>query len=526
MSQPSFVSRHKRVLLGAVASVMVFGAALSGPQIIPALAPSPAYAQLSQQPPPPPAAQPQAPAAQPPGFMRPASFADVVERVKPAVVSVQARREARSGDGAMQRRGGPEPDQNDPLWRFFREFRDRQFGGPQGPQGPQQRGPSFGTSQGSGFFVSADGFIVTNNHVVADATAVQIVMDDGTRLEARVVGTDPRTDVAVLKVERQQPFPFVSFARNNGVRVGDWVIAIGNPFGLGGTVTAGIVSARGRDIGAGPYDDFIQIDAPVNRGNSGGPTFDANGEVIGINTAIYSPSGGSVGIGFAIPASTAATVVAQLRERGVVTRGWLGVQIQGITPDLARTLRLDRPEGALVAEPQANSPAARAGIRAGDVIVGLNGEPVRDARDLTRRVAGLEPGRAARFDIVRGGSRQTIEVEIGQLEQQEVRARPSGRETPGEPEPSDQNVLTSLGLDLAAARNGVAVVDVDPRGAAAQRGLREGDVILEVGGEAVTTPKDVVNRLRAARTQGQDSILARVRSQGGVRFLALPVARS
>lgn len=496
----SFLFRHKRRVMGAAAAVLVLGGVVAGPTLTPTFGPPAALAQLAPN--------------------RPASFADVVERVKPAVVSVQARREGGGPSAGLRGRGSPDMGPDDPLWRFFREFRDR-GGLPDGPQDPRR-----GTSQGSGFFISADGFIVTNNHVVDGATNLQIVMDDGTRLDARLVGTDPRTDLALLKAERQQPFPFVRFGQAQP-RVGDWVIAIGNPFGLGGTVTAGIVSARGREIGAGPYDDFIQIDAPVNRGNSGGPTFDVDGNVIGINTAIYSPSGGSVGIGFAIPASVAEPVISQLRDGGSVTRGWLGVQIQSVTEEIARSLGLQNAQGALVAEPQPNSPAATAGIRSGDLIVGLNGEPVRDARDLTRRVAAIAPGQTARFDILRNGQRQTVEVTLGRLPGDVARAEPNrtdprGNGGRGNGGTENTAVLDQLGLELAAGRRGVQVVDLDPQGTAAARGLRNGDIILDVAGESVQRPGDVAARLRAARSDGRASALVRVRSGDQIRFVTLP----
>ena len=254
------------------------------------------------------------------------------------------------------------------------------------------------TGQGSGFFISADGYAVTNNHVVDKASTVEVIADDGKTYTAKVIGTDPRTDIALIKVEGRGDFPYVQLAEKSP-RIGDWVLAVGNPFGLGGTVTAGIVSARGRDIGAGPYDDFIQIDAPVNKGNSGGPTFDVDGNVIGVNTAIFSPSGGSVGIAFAIPAPTVKTVVGQLKENGKVTRGWIGVQIQPVTAEIADNLGLKTPHGALIAEPQANSPAAKAGIVAGDVITAVNGSPVKDARDLAKQIGNLAPGSSAKLTV-------------------------------------------------------------------------------------------------------------------------------
>ena len=270
------------------------------------------------------------------------------------------------------------------------------------------------TGEGSGFFISADGYAVTNNHVVDHAKSVQVTTDDGTIYTAKVIGTDPKTDLALIKVDGKKDFPFVKFA-DQTPRIGDWVVAVGNPFGLGGTVTAGIVSARGRDIGAGPYDDYIQIDAPINKGNSGGPAFDVNGNVIGVNTAIFSPSGGSVGIGFDIPADTAKMVVAQLKDKGHVTRGWIGVQIQPVTPSIADSLGMKKAEGALVDEPQAGSPAAKAGIEAGDVITAVNGTPVKDARDLARKIGTMAPGTSVKLDVLRNGEAKTMTLTLGEM---------------------------------------------------------------------------------------------------------------
>jgi serine protease Do len=304
------------------------------------------------------------------------------------------------------------------------------------------------------------------------------------------------------------------------------VIAVGNPFGLGGTVTAGIVSARGRDIGAGPYDDFIQIDAPVNKGNSGGPTFDVNGHVIGVNTAIFSPNGGSIGIGFAIPAETVRSVVAQLKEHGTVTRGWIGVQIQPVTADVADSLGLKKAEGALVAEAQANSPAANAGIVSGDVITSVNGEAVKDARDLAKKVGALTPGATARLGVVSKGKEKTVAVTLGDYpKDQTARAGSSGKEGP--------DAEKYLGLTLAPGRSvaggdgkGVVVTDVEADGPAAERGFKTGDVILEVAGKTVSTPADVRTALADARAEGKRTVLMRVKSGDSTRFVALPLGRA
>src|SRR5580692_5630065 len=330
---------------------------------------------------------------------KPIGFADIVERVKPSVISVKVNinEKVASKDDSSNNDDSPfQP--GSPMERFF-----RRFGGPDGLPPGLRGGPRGGrgmvTGQGSGFFISADGYAVTNNHVVDGADKVEVTTDDGKTYSAKVIGTDARTDVALIKVEGGSSFPFAKLS-DGKPRIGDGVLAVGNPFGLGGTVTAGIVSAMGRDIGNGPYDDFIQIDAPVNKGNSGGPAFNTEGEVMGVNTAIYSPSGGSVGIAFSIPASTVRSVIAQLKDKGSVSRGWIGVQIQPVTPDIADSLGLKKAEGALVAEPQANGPAAKAGIESGDVITAVNGETVKDARELARTIDGLSPGTAVKLNVL------------------------------------------------------------------------------------------------------------------------------
>ncbi|WP_052341039.1 trypsin-like peptidase domain-containing protein [Salinarimonas rosea] len=339
------------------------------------------------------------------------SFADVVERVRPAVVSVRVRAQAIATRGPEGFGSVPDLAPGDPLYEFFRRFGEgdprQRRGGP-----PPER---FAASQGSGFFVSADGYLVTNNHVVENAVEVEVLMDDGRTFDARVVGTDPRTDLAVVEVDADgETFPYVEFAPERS-RIGDWVVAIGNPFGLGGTVTAGIVSAEARDIGAGPYDEFMQIDAPINRGNSGGPTFNLRGQVVGVNTAIFSPSGGNVGIAFAIPAHVAQSVTTQLRAEGAVTRGFLGVQVQAVTPEIAEAIGLGRVRGALIAQPQPNTPAADAGLRSGDVILAVDGEAVDDHRDLTRRIAAIAPGTRVEITIFRKGREAGLDVRIGRL---------------------------------------------------------------------------------------------------------------
>jgi serine protease Do len=469
---------------------------------------------------------------------RPIGFADVVEKVKPAVVSVRVKAAARAQLSS---------DDDMPLPRGFEQF-FRRFGMPEGMPN-QPRGRRFGTAQGSGFIISSDGYAVTNNHVVEKGASVEVVTDDGKSYQAKVIGSDPRTDLALIKIDGAN-FPYVKLA-DETPRIGDWVLAVGNPFGLGGTVTAGIVSARGRDIGAGPYDDFLQIDAPVNKGNSGGPTFNVEGSVIGVNTAIFSPSGGSVGIAFAIPAETVKAVVTQLKEKGVVSRGWVGVQIQPVTAEIADSLGLKTAEGALVAEPQKDGPAAKAGIEAGDVITSVDETPVRNARDLARKIGGLPPGTTVKLALIRKGTDKTVSLTLGELpSMREARAERRDRdrdydyrrgrdrdersdrwrdreERRGERD-YDRSEGPRLGLSLAPAGNepGVVVAEVDPTGPAADFGFKPGDVILDVAGKTVDTPADVRKALGEARAQGKRSVLLRIKTEQGTRFVAIPLERA
>ncbi|HEY0233945.1 MAG TPA: PDZ domain-containing protein, partial [Afipia sp.] len=331
-----------------------------------------------------------------------------------------------------------------------------------------------------------------------------------------------------IKVEGRNDFPFAKLS-DGQPRIGDWVLAVGNPFGLGGTVTAGIVSARGRDIGNGPYDDFIQIDAPVNKGNSGGPAFDTQGEVMGVNTAIYSPSGGSVGIAFSIPASTVKSVVAQLKDKGTVSRGWIGVQIQQVTPEIADSLGLKKPEGALVAEPQSNGPAAKAGIESGDVITSVNSQPVKDARELARTIGSMAPGATVKLAVLRKGQDKTVSLTLGELPNAKAVKADLGSDDDSGKQGKGTDV-PNLGLTIApaksvagAGKDGVVVTDVDPKGASAERGFKEGDVILEVAGKTVGTPGEVKEAINAAKSDNKNSVLVRVRSGDSSRFVALPV---
>ncbi len=449
------------------------------------------------------------------------SFAPLVAKVKSSVVSIRVKadveaRVASNDDGDQFQEENP--FEGTPFERFFKnpDSPFRHFHSPHG-------GHHTVMAQGSGFFISPDGYLVTNNHVASNAVSLEVVMDDGKLYNARVIGTDPKTDLALLKVEGRTDFPYVKFS-HTGVEVGDWVVAMGNPFGLGGTVTAGIVSARGRDIGEGPYDDFLQIDAAVNKGNSGGPTFNQDGEVIGVNTAIYSPSGGSVGIAFDIPASTVERVVAALKDHGHVTRGWLGVQIQGLTPELADSLGLKKVTGALVAVPQDGSPAEKAGIRAGDLITEVNGAEVKDARDLAKKIAEIPPGSDSALTVNRNGQTKTITVKIGEA--------PEKSEKHANAEPSTSKTgLTELGIRVAPASEvnpdetkGLAVVGVEPGGKAADAGLATGDIILKVGDETVNKAEDLQRALENAKKTGRKNALALVKRNGDQQFIALPAS--
>jgi serine protease Do len=455
---------------------------------------------------------------------QPIGFADMVERVKPSVISVKVTMKQKATDTGDK---SNDEESGSPMERFF-----HQFGAPdgmpkEGPGRDGRHGPMMG--QGSGFFISSDGYAVTNNHVVEGAEKVEVTTDAGKTFAAKVIGTDPRTDVALIKIEGGADFPFAKLSEGKA-RVGDWVLAVGNPFGLGGTVTAGIVSASGRDIGNGPYDDFIQIDAPVNKGNSGGPAFNMQGEVVGVNTAIYSPSGGSVGIAFSIPAATVKSVIAQLRDKGTVSRGWIGVQIQPVTQDIADSLGLKQAEGALVAESQSAGPAAKAGIESGDVVIAVNGQSIKDARELARIIGGFAPGNAVKLDVLHKGNSKVVNLTLGQL----PNAQEAMAETGADAEGLTRGIeLPPLGLTLAPAgelagtgRKGVVVKKVAPKSAAADRGFKEGDVILEVAGKSVGTPGEVSEVIEAMRTDKKNNVLMRLRSGDASHYVALPLANS
>jgi serine protease Do len=439
------------------------------------------------------------------------SFADLVEKVSPAVVSIRVVEEEEVGAADGETPDLPFPP-GSPFEKFFKQLQ------PKGPDGKPLKRKAM--AQGSGFFISADGYVVTNNHVVQNGKDITVVLSDQTELKAKLVGRDQKTDLALLKVKASKPMPYVAFGDSDKLRVGDWVLAVGNPFGLGGTVTSGIVSARGREIGAGPYDDFLQIDASINRGNSGGPTFDIHGNVVGVNTAIYSPTGGSVGIGFAIPSNIANRVVAQLKEHGKVTRGWLGVSIQPVDPDLAASLSLDKPKGALVAEVTPGSPAQKAGIVPGDVIVKVNGADMTDVRDVSRTVADLRPGTDTAIELWRNGKAKDINVAIAVF--------PDKIETAKADENSSSPAETtqSLGLGLTQGDGGVVVQSVDPNSEAAEKGIQPGDVIVKLSGKDVRTPADIVDGVSAAKKADKSSVLLLLRTQDQQRFVALTIKKA
>jgi serine protease Do len=426
-------------------------------------------------------------------------FAPLVEHVMPSVVSVEVKYQPASADTAEDT-----PPQLKEFFEQFPQFKDR--------FNERQRSDR-GSAVGSGFVVSADGYVITNNHVVSNASTVKLKFQGGAEYDAKVIGTDSKTDLALLKIDSDKTFDFVPLTTKEA-KVGDWVMAVGNPFGLGGTVTAGIVSARGRDIGSGPYDDYLQIDASINKGNSGGPAFNLEGEVVGVNTAIFSPSGGSVGIGFAIPAAIVKTVIEDLKANGSVTRGYLGVAIQPVTEDIAESLGLDKAEGAIISNLTEKSPALKAGLKQGDTIVTANGEAIDDAKDLSRTVAGLKPGSKVPFEIVRDGKRQTIEVEVGTMPGEAPKMAKVEKDT-------SKVELADLGIEVEKAEDGegVRITKLDPKSEAADRGLKPGDVILEVAGDDIASPADVANALKDAKGK---KILLLVRSGDRQTYITLP----
>lgn len=452
----------------------------------------------------------------------PASFADLVEAVKPSVVSIAV-------DGIAETRRGrgrdgfnfefPDLPEDHPFRRFFEEFGGGdQFGNRGGNEPPRERRFQ---SAGSGFIISADGYVVTNNHVVDRAENVTVVFDDGEEHEAQIIGTDERTDLALLKIDGVSDLPFVEFA-DAEARIGDWVVAVGNPFGLGGTVTAGIISARGRDIGGNSYGDFLQIDAAVNRGNSGGPAFNLSGQVVGVNTAIFSPNGGNVGIAFAIPASTVEQIIDDLRDDGNVTRGFLGVSIQDVSTDIADSVGLPTARGALVTQPSPDAPAAKAGIESGDVIVEVDGDTIDNALDLSRTIARKDPGQEVGITVWRDGRTQDFTVILETLNEQPP-VQPEPEPQPEEEEPAP--VPSSVGLVLVpdAAGDGLLVQGIEPDSAAASKGFTVGDTILEVDNKPVNTVAEFEDAIEGVTEKGRATALIKASRGGNIRFIGLPL---
>jgi serine protease Do len=453
----------------------------------------------------------------------PDSFADLAERVSPAVVNISS-----THDSAEQGIQMPfEFPEGSPFEEFFKQFQNQQ------PQSPRLHRKI--SSLGSGFIIDAEGYIVTNNHVIDDADEIEVTLTDGSEYPATVVGTDPKTDLALLKVEADEPLPYVTFGDSDKIRIGDWVMAVGNPFGLGGTVTAGIVSARGRDIHGGPYDDFLQIDAAINQGNSGGPTFSVDGSVIGVNTAIYSPSGGSVGIGFAIPSNLAKPIIAELKEQGHVDRGWLGVAIQELTPDLAQGMGIESDKGALISSVQDNSPAAKAGLQTGDVVVRFGEHDIDSPKDLSLVVAATASGTTVPVEIWRNGSKQTVDVTVGEMKDDvaSVADRNDGPRA-GSSESVKQlgavlapvTELTRQQFGLADGAEGVVIADLDEDSALAKQGVRPGDVIERVNDRKVETPEDVTKAIDEARSGDRSVAVMLIDREGNDRFVAVQIGQS
>ena len=515
---PHLLKRHSRAIaLGSAAAIVLMG--VSAFALVPGgqkeSAPEPVR-ELA-------ATQPESRVA-PPRMLEngaPFSFADLVERVSPAVVTITSET---LETGTINPEDVPAP---------FRDFFNRNG------QGGQSRRPHKAISAGSGFIINKGGLIVTNNHVIENSRKITVKLQDGRTFEAKLLGSDPLTDVALLKVKSEKPLPSVEFGDDRQVRVGDWVVAVGNPFGLSNSVTAGIVSSLGRDIGSGPYTDFIQIDAPINRGNSGGPTFDLRGQVIGMNSMIYSPSGGSVGIGFAIPASTIHEVIAQLQAHGHVDRGYLGVNIQTITPEIASTLNIASPKGAIVAEVVPGGPAAKAGFLQGDVVTVLNGRAVEDSRDLTRHIAALPAGATAVFTVMRDGTQRTIRAAIGARPDQRVAASNPDNKDDAQKDGSQAGAMQAMGLGLGsvtpeARRNynidqgieGVLVTRVDPDSDAGDKGIQPGDVVLSVANKPVHSPREILTAIAAARSSGRHTVLLLVATQGGTRYVAVDIGQA
>ncbi len=459
----------------------------------------------------------------------PDRIADIAEQVIEAVVNISTSQNVAGRGGAQQAQ--PQLPNDPQLDELFRDFFNRR--GPQGGEQPRERTPRRVNSLGSGFIIDATGIVVTNNHVIADADEITVILNDGTRIKAELMGRDQKTDIALLRIKTDKPLKAVRFGDSDKLRLGEWVIAIGNPFSLGGSVTAGIVSARNRDINSGPYDNYIQTDAAINRGNSGGPLFNLEGEVIGVNTAIISPSGGSIGIGFAVPSKTALTVIDQLKQFGETRRGWLGVRIQLVTDEIAESLGIKPPRGALVAGVDDKGPAKPAGIQPGDVIIKFDGKDIREMRDLPRVVADAPVGKEVPVVIIRKGKEETLMVTLGRLEDGERQAALTKPGTePAVPAPS---VTKALGIDLAALSDelrkkykirdtvkGVVILGVDANSPAADKRLSPGDVIVEIAQEAVASPEDFQGKVDKLKKEGRKTALLLVSgADGELRFVAL-----
>jgi serine protease Do len=505
----TFLSRTRR-WAGASALAILVG--LAGGTAFYAASATPNLAQVALTP----AAQISVPAA----VGEPGGFADLVEAVRPAVVSIVVESTEDDGSAQLDDRSLELPDLPDdnPLRRFFEQFRDRQDRSDR-PDRPQ-RDLRKVMATGSGFAISADGYFVTNNHVVEGATKVTVVFDNGDEKPATIVGTDKKTDLAVVKVDGLTDIPFVTFASDEA-RVGDWVVAVGNPFGLGGTVTAGIVSARGRDIGGSAYGDFLQIDAAINVGNSGGPAFNLRGEVVGVNTAIFSPNGGNVGIAFAIPASTVKAITSSLIDSGTVTRGYLGIMIQDVNRDLADSVELKDPHGALIAELTDDAPAAKAGLKSGDIITAVDGDKIDNALDLSRTVASKAPGSTVELTIWRDRAEIKVQATLGTLDETTAAPTPPAppQDVPSAPEPS------SVGITLVPndGGDGLLIQDIDPQSIAAEKGFVIGDVILEVDNKKVETAADFESAISGVKDSGRGTALIKTERNGNVRFLGLPL---
>ena len=477
----------------------------------------------------------------PAALARPApdGFADLAARLLPAVVNISTTQTVKTAERGGERAGPDMPQfpPGSPFEQFFHDFFEH--GLPKGER-PETL-PRRATSLGSGFIIDPAGYIVTNNHVIADADEITVILHDNTSLKAQVVGRDTKTDLALLKVKADKPLTAANWGDSDKSRVGDWVLAIGNPFGLGGSVTAGILSARQRDINSGPYDDFLQTDAPINRGNSGGPMFNMDGQVIGINTAIYSPSGGSIGIGFAIPSTLAKAVVSELRTESdhTVHRGWLGVRIQAVTGEIAESLGLDKPRGALVASVTAKGPAEAAGLQPGDVVLSFDGKPVDDMRHLPRLVAETPVNKQVAVTVWRKRKETSLEVKVGKLDEKDQQQANAQEGSGKKDAPVTENVVKTLGLTLSSVTpelkdkfslsdnaKGVVVVDVAKDSPAAAKGVRPGDLIMEAAQEEVKSPSEIGSRIADAKKSGRKSILLLVDRQGDLHFIALRLDQS